>query len=561
MGMGATNPTGNFGAADSPAAGAAGVWPGNGASATDVGSVSAPGGGPKTSAFNHTHKGVHSVNGLFGDLLINGVATLDGIATGAAQLSALASANFTSGALAYVITVGDAFRLQQSALTVDNINVVAAAGKAGYQWVRLLQPSPSNALVVRWSVDPVNGNDENAGTGASDAASDLVALKTLQEVKRRLWGLETKQAVTVRLLNSMVASDVGTWNTKFADSALGQFIIQGQLGPVTGPGPTVIDNTIHSGTLTSAPTVPADVPTADDYEIVDTGLPVSWTASGMLAAGVLFKRTNGAARYWYPLKDLTAKTLRTTAPMAAVTQLTTWGGGAMANGDAYTAYALPQYYGQVFGVSALSIQLQQLYIQTQGDDASAWLSHLRCQVGGTDALIGSFTNCLIRATADRSIYSGGNFVTTFGGGGAIGDGTKRMFFNNGVYLSTGCWVSQGVGCKVNDKGSLQFEREWAMHDCLGIACLEAVTQWGLIGAMISTAGQGMSGKGNTGKLISVSGGGGFYYGFAGAAPPFIAGSTTDANPVQIAANNYTVANCPAVADTLLSPTVTKNTLP
>jgi hypothetical protein len=455
--------------------------------------------------------------------------------------------------------------LQQSALTVDNITVVNDAGRGGYQWVRLLLPSAGNGAVTIWSVDPVNGNDENAGTGASAAAADLVALKTLQELKRRLWGVEiTASAVTVRIIRSMVSTDVGTWNTKWKQGGL--FSIQGQLGSTTGPG-GAFDNTIHSGTLTSAPTVPADVPTADDYEITDSALPVSWTASGMLAAGTLFVRTNGATRYWWPLKDLGTKLLRCTAPMASLTALSTYGGGSLANGDSYTAYALYSFYNQDFGSGAVGVRIEQLYDLTAAaanlaESIGKATQRLRVDCGGTDTLcVGTqWTNCLIRLAASRNVLNPTNLTGSLVGGGALGTGALVLNFFDGVYLIAGCWISQGVCIGTNDCARVQLEQELAIHDTTAPA-LQATTWGSVIGFYIFGANKGMSGKGNTNKLFSATSGGTIYYGGTGAAPPIIAGSTSDGNPVTIGANNYTVANLPAAAESAICATTTKITLP
>jgi len=339
------------------------------------------------------------------------------------------------------------------------------------------------------------------------------------------------------------------------------------MGATTGPG-GAIDNTIYSGTLTSAPTLPADVPTADDFQLVDTGIPVSWTASGMLAPGVVFKRTNGAARYWWPLKDLGAKTLRVTSPMSNLAANSVWNGGALANGDAYSAYQLPTYYSQDFGASAVNVTLQDLYEQTAASANLASIvglgtQRLRVDTGGTLllALASQWTNCLIRLSASRfGIVISTSIIPVISGGGAIGTGATVLTIAAGTIQVLGCWVSQGVPLVATNGANVQFLREWAMHDCT-VPCLQATTQRAGFSAQISTAGQGMSGKGNTGKLVSATIGGGFYYGSAGAAPPFNTACTTDGTPVTIGGVSYAVALLPVVADTFLTPSVTKNVLP
>lgn len=556
-------PGGRRGFRDTPASvGSSGPWPGFGGVPPAIAGAGAAGATGLASDAGHTHAGVTSIDGLQGALPAwKTVTTI-------AALQALDAANQTGGQVVYMNGVGikDDWVLTLSALTVDNLTVVTALNKAGYQWLRAMRPAPSNAAVAFWAVAPTTGSDEAIGGGTTAAAARLVALKTMQELKRRLWALEIKIAlVTVELLESMPSTDVGTWNTKW--NANGQFMVTGVLGSVTGPA-GAIDNTLYTGSLTSAPTVPADVPTADDYEIVDTAIPVSYTASGLLAAGVLFQRTNGAARYWWALKDLGSKTLRVTAPMADITALTTWGGGAMANGDTYKAFQLPSFYNQDWGYGPMVFVRQVNDItpfdsNAFGTDAPGKACvRRRCDIGGADNIyMSSWSNCLIRLAGNRGASNCTPHTNaTLSGGGAIGTGALVLSFLAGNFKIAGCWTTQGVAVKTNDGARVQFEREWAMHDCT-VPCLQPTTPNSSISFVGPTAGQGMSGKGNTSSLVLTNIGGEFYYGFSGAAPPFNTACTSDAAPIVIGANSYTVAQMPAANDTALIATVVKATLP
>lgn len=552
---GASVPTGAQSAKD---VGGAGVWPGNGASATDVGTANLPGVGPQTAAFDHAHKGVHSVNGLFGDVLVNGVITLGGIATGTTQLVSLPSVNLTAGALAYVVTVGDFFRLQQSALTTDGITVIAAFGKAGYQWVRLLVSTPSNKFVGAWSVDPAAGNDE------FDGLTDATALKTLQEVKRRIWGLELQQTTTVRILTDTAPTDIGTWNFTIAAQAggalsVGRLTLLGVLGASTGPGSTAHDNTLYSGSLTSPPTVPANVPSVDDYEITDTAIPASYAASGLLGAGVIFKRTNGTARYWYGLKDLGAKTLRISNPVAG-NGVSTW--FALTNGDTYSAYQMVKIYGQLFpGNMAEWVQFDSVddeaavgQEQTHKNAAPTrtrnWVGH----ANGRTVLCVNFqaANCMIDLGAAGNILTAGPSGQPIVSGGAfLGTGASTCSFTGNVVSLTGIPCFQGCALTSNDIADVEIEGGTvAFYDCT-VACLQPFA-----GARFAfqpgQAGTGFSGKGNSSKLIDCTAGGTFYYGFNTALPPFVAGSTSDTSPIKLNNESFRVADLPTVIDVTLS---------
>lgn len=487
------------------------------------------------------------------------VFALDGIATGTAQLSALASAALTTGTLAQVASVGDVFRLELSALTTTPTTVVTASGKAGYQWVRLNQPAPSNAFVAFWAVDPVNGNDENVGSGATQAAADLVALKTLQELKRRLWGLELQQQTITHLLTSMVSTDIGTWNVRVKPGF--DLVFAGLVGATTGPG-GALDTTLYSGSVTSR-VVAADVPSADDMQIGDTAIPVSFTASGLLADGVMFKRLNGSARYWWALRDLGSKTIRVTAPMSNLTGLTSYGGGAVIVGDTYAAYLLPIWYQQDFGAASFNVLTQEVFDQSpfvstlQPGQIGYAVGRDRNFIGGAALLVGGVENRnnMISATAGpRTMISGTPNSTTVLGGGARGNGTNVLGFFADVFVIAGCWISEGVPINTNDGGRVQIEKEIAIHDCTGgVPCLQSTTAGAVISVTIATGGQGVSGKGNTGKLASATLGGQIYYGFNSALPPWTGASTTDASPILIGATSYALAAIPASADTLLRP--------
>lgn len=125
----------------------------------------------------------------------------DGIATGSVQLASVNASTMVDGAIAYVATVGDYFRLVQAALSTDPLTIIAAASKSGYQWHRLGALNRANATVTTWYVDPTSGSDENNGTGSG------TALKTFAEWNRRTSGQTITASVTVNVLSDVPDAD------------------------------------------------------------------------------------------------------------------------------------------------------------------------------------------------------------------------------------------------------------------------------------------------------------------------------------------------------------------
>ena len=89
----------------------------------------------------------------------------------------------------------------QSTLTPDNITVVTASGKAGYQWVRQFVPNLAANFVTAWWVDPVSGNDEATGTTLGSP------LKTFAEWNRRTFAITITGNVAVTVLNDVPDAD------------------------------------------------------------------------------------------------------------------------------------------------------------------------------------------------------------------------------------------------------------------------------------------------------------------------------------------------------------------
>ena len=242
---------------------------------------------------------------------------VDSVNTAGVTLTGLAAAALTEGVLAWVNTVGAYFRLKDgSALTVDNITVATAAGRAGAQWIRLDIRNIAWEKVAGWGVNTTTGNDENVGSVASP-------LLTVTELARRLANAKIAQATTVDLSGDMAATDLPSFTFQVIGTAT--FTFRGT--------PTVI----FTGVVTAFVQVAAAPEATAGNSLTDATVPVSFTASGMLADGILFRRTNGAAIEWWGAKDLGALTLRTSQPFNAAT----FANATPVALDTYTANTLP----------------------------------------------------------------------------------------------------------------------------------------------------------------------------------------------------------------------------
>jgi hypothetical protein len=112
---------------------------------------------------------------LVADRLVSGSGT---------KLAEIPDADLHEGTLCWVrdeTSVGDYFRLETgTTLTADNITVVNALSGTK-QWVRVGAENPYwQEKQAYWSIDPVSGDDENAGWGSSTVQADSRPLKTVR---------------------------------------------------------------------------------------------------------------------------------------------------------------------------------------------------------------------------------------------------------------------------------------------------------------------------------------------------------------------------------------------
>lgn len=193
-------------------------------------------------------------------------------------------------------THGDYFRAVQGNTMTPQIGVVYNSSDGRYQWVRMGMQNPVFQAAPYWAIDPISGSDENQGWGASQAAAEAVALKTLAELNRRLVGVDVSSTVRISLLGSVGTSDATVLTNMRSTNGLGRPVIVGTKTQVGG------DYTVSA----YATAVPAS----------NTGYLLS--ATGLGAAGNVGKLvTNAAGTKWaFVQASMGANQVRLTQPNA-----------------------------------------------------------------------------------------------------------------------------------------------------------------------------------------------------------------------------------------------------
>ncbi len=396
-------------------------------------------------------------------------------------------------------------------------------------------------LSTTWAVDPAHGSDAKTNAGTSNAT----ALRSLAQLAQRWWGAEIQANTTVTILGNLPSTDVPAWNFTVRKGVSITFL--GSLGATTGFGGAAINNTLYSGTLTGAQATPVAAST-NDTEIADTGIPVSYTGSGLLAAGVFFQTTSGAAAQWWALKDLGSKTLRISPPLnASVPQ-------ALTVGQNYSAYALWTIFDQRWpAAAAVNVNLQNL--NDSGTTAQAFLGlatrRTNVWLGGRNLIevVQNAINCAwFGGGAGGSIVSSTDTESTIYGGAWFGSWSATY----GDYLVAAPFAFQGGGLLISDYANMTVEQVGGFYDSAGIAWLATNGSGRLaLGATPFPAGGGFSGSGGTGKQIQVLATSTIDFWSGWTATPFVAGSTTDANSIQLGSTSYPLANVPFTAITRL----------
>jgi len=228
------------------------------------------------------------------------------------DVTALQLAGLTRGNVVWVESVKDFWRWDPaSALTADNITVCnpTANGVNPGRFVRELIAAPEWMLQTTWIVDGANStavaSDENDGlTSAAPLLTDL-------ERQRRMgptpaW---TQLEYHLRYISDITYVQL----TGYLENST--VFLHGSM--TNGEG----QSALYSGTIDA---LVAEVPaTNTPYQITSNGIPVSWTASGLLETGPTNARvrvtSNTIGATGFAVFDQGAKQARWTEVMAALT--------------------------------------------------------------------------------------------------------------------------------------------------------------------------------------------------------------------------------------------------
>jgi hypothetical protein len=368
-------------------------------------------------------------------------------------LQALASVSFTEGTLVHVTTLGAIWQLRQSALTVDNITVVTALGKAGFQWIRIDTQNLVWAARTAWFVDPQNssGTASDEGTGA-----DIThPLRSYSELARRLFNADLRQNVAVTVMSSRVTTDLPI----FSCTPAAGFVLTFS-GTLTA---------LYSGTITTF-TAGAAAPVADDGDtMADTGIPVSFTASGMLANAILFKRTNSTAAYWWAAKDLGTKTLRISRPTNAATTAAV----VLATNDTYTAYTMPTIgairFTRLQSSLAVVVQFCEDVASTSGTGpVVALMKYMHCWHSASNFFTGAMFGNPAFSGSSKTIRGLAPATTTQFAFGLV---KATLTLVNRGFQWSGRVTIQGGKINSNGDGFLTFVDDVAIYDTTGVALI------------------------------------------------------------------------------------------
>jgi hypothetical protein len=419
-----------------------------------------------------------------------------------AALAALAAGTLPDGSLVFVQTYKAYFELVASAQAAVADVLVAASGNAGHLWERVLE-SPDWTGQLAWGVDPVAGNNENAGTVASP-------VKTLGEIARR-WknAVLQAQAYTITITSDTASTDINTWSFDFVPGGTLQLI----------GTPTLL----YTGTVTTW-TARTAAPSATTDTIQDTTIPVSFTASGLMATGVRFRRTNGTAAYWYGMKDLGAQTLRINRPcnVSGTAALT------LANNDTYVAEQLTKIFAQRWNVpnNIASSSIGYLHLDDQGsvhEDIQYTLCSFSPPGSTSGFFAGSYNGCCWFQAAALAQKKRGT-VASVQFSACRGTGATLWRWNGVQPARVNEFFLQGA--------ELRFDQSLGEVTTGVVTVCDNTTQGvqTTFGAIVTfIGGAALSGLGNSGKLLLTTSGGQILY---DAATLATGASTSAGSPYQ-----------------------------
>lgn len=320
------------------------------------------------------------------------------------------------------------------------------------------QVAPTGPIINSNSITAYCVSTASATTPGSDSNTGDCThpLLTLSELAGRLFYARIETPITITVTGAAAVTDVAHWTFTANDSLA--FGVTGTF-PVTIIGAPVA---LYSGTATTVTTITAGATTTDN-EIADTAIPTSYTASGMLAGGVLFQRTNSTPLVWFAAKDLTSKTLRISQPMLVSTLTDT----ALTTSDAYTASTLPTLNQMTFSsMTPYTVTVQDFSMPGfyQTNDPGIYYVNDWFPTGATLSAGSSYINCAV--AGGSTLYGSQGPQSTGVWADGLIKGTGNTHFN--INFSTGFFMEnritmQGANIQVQF-GTLFVQNDLAVND-------------------------------------------------------------------------------------------------
>src|SRR5882672_9325394 len=170
----------------------------------------------------------------------------------------------------------------------------------------------SLASQAAWFIDPINGRNSNNGKTLA------TAIQTRTEFYRRMAGVTLTQIVSITITSSLLAGDVGK-----------SVVFSGPFTYLKFIGVPII---LFTGAITGI--VNRNGATSTHTSMTIAGLPVSWTASGLV--GKIVQAATGTIRESIVVQDEAAKTAWLSPPMSRTGVESTF-----TNGETVTVYDCP----------------------------------------------------------------------------------------------------------------------------------------------------------------------------------------------------------------------------
>jgi hypothetical protein len=331
-------------------------------------------------------------------------------------LQQISSALLATGTRRFVRSYLAWFTLDKETTRVADPNVTIAALGSGW-WVRDPAPDPSWAVQTAWFVDPVAGNDENAGS------TGVTALKTRSEFARRTLSVRLTVSMTVTIMSDLGPSDT----LRPSLTATPSFTLR-YVGV-----PTIL----FSGIITAY--TARNGATSQTTLMTIASIPASWTASGLLNKVVEW--TNGIGDFVRStvVADLGAKTARLSAPIDQNLAETPF-----VNGTVVNVYSMPSLNASFQGIETQAA-FSYLNATNWSFDNGAAVALTNCtgtNFFGDTGTATAFNNCCFTGSVNASgnlIVSGGALHAQMGPGATCRIQVAPTFTQS----SLGCLTNNG----------------------------------------------------------------------------------------------------------------------